>query len=133
MAMTGAPADEVVSQFVARSGLQAEAGEGELVAPDHRFFETLVLGVDAHREALDDTVRGSLAEDWPFERLEILVRLILEAAAFEITGLADVPPRVTLDEYMNVANAFYGGAEPGFINGVLDAIAHNLRPAEMTR
>jgi N utilization substance protein B len=78
-------------------------------------------------------IGGALTTDWTVDRLQILVRLILEAGVFELTERPDVPPRVAINEYVNLAHAFFDGAEPGLINGVLDAIAKAYRGDEMAR
>ena len=61
------------------------------------------------------------------------MRIILEAGVFELTERADVPPRVAINEYVNLAHAFFDGAEPGLVNGVLDAVAKSYRGEEMSR
>ncbi len=56
----------------------------------------------------------------------------MEAGAHEITRRPDIPARVAISEYIDVAHAFFDGAEPGLVNGVLDRIAREHRPGEMT-
>jgi N utilization substance protein B len=60
--------------------------------------------------------------------LEILLRLVLRAGAYELSERRDVPPRVVIAEYVDLADAFFGGKEPGLVNGVLDRLARSLRP-----
>ena len=64
-------------------------------------------------------------------RLETLLRLILEAGAYELAHRPDIPPRVTMSEYVGIAYAFFTGKEPGLANGVLDRLARALRAAEL--
>lgn len=136
MQLGGASAEEAIAQF---TGFKlrpptAEEGEGnDLPAPDPSLFGAIVRGVDNDRARFDAMIAGALTTDWTVERLQILVRLILEAAAFELTARLDVPPRVAINEYVNLAHAFFDGAEPGLINGVLDAIAKTHRGDEMAR
>jgi N utilization substance protein B len=87
--------------------------------------------VTAKREELDRVVGAVLSADWTVERLEIILRRILEAGAYELTERTDVPPRVVITEYVDVAHAFYSGAEPGMVNGVLDQLARRFRDQEM--
>jgi len=122
----GAAPAEVIAQFLAGERPEPEAedrGSIVLPEPDARLFAALVEGVIAVRPQLDAAIARSLATDWTVERLEILVRIILEAGVFELTSMPDIPPKVSINEYVNVAHAFFGGAEPGLINGVLDAVA----------
>ena len=72
-----------------------------------------------------------LAEGWRLTRIDSIVRAILRAAAFELMELADVPPRVVISEYIEVAHAFFEGDEPKVVNGVLDSLARKLRPGEL--
>ena len=55
---------------------------------------------------------------------------LLRAAVYELTEEGETPARVIITQYLDVAHAFYGGREPGFVNGVLDRLARDLRPAE---
>ena len=132
----GATVEDVIAQmtgFKPRSPTSEEGEENELPAPDPALFGAIVRGVSADRENLDAMIGGALTTDWTVERLQILVRLILEAGVFELTARPDVPPRVAINEYVNLAHAFFDGSEPGLINGVLDAIAKAHRGDEMAR
>jgi len=124
--MTGVGVDWVIAQFLSGEAPQPEAEDGAcatLPAPDPDLFAAVVSGVIAHRERLDGIIGTVLTADWTVPRLEILVRLILEAGVFELTFREDIPPKVSINEYVNVANAFFDGAEPGLINGILDSVA----------
>jgi transcription antitermination protein NusB len=98
---------------------------------DETLFADVVRGVAEHRERLDETIAASLSEEWPLRRLETILRLILEAGAYELTHRPDIPPRVTLAEYIAIAHAFFDGKEPGLANGVLNRLARALRGAEL--
>jgi N utilization substance protein B len=98
---------------------------------DETLFADIVRGVARHREHLDETIAASLSEEWPLRRLETILRLILEAGAYELAHRADIPPRVTLSEYIAIAHAFFDGKEPGLANGVLHHLARVLRGAEL--
>jgi len=98
---------------------------------DEKLFADLVRGVERHRERLDETLSAALSEEWPLPRLETILRLILEAGAYELAHRPDIPPRVTLNEYVTIAHAFFDGKEPVLANGVLNRLARALRPAEL--
>jgi transcription antitermination protein NusB len=98
---------------------------------DEKLFSDLVRGVVHHRERLDETISAALSEEWPLPRLETILRLILEAGTYELAHRSDIPPRVTLNEYVTIAHAFFDGKEPVLANGVLNRLARALRPAEL--
>jgi transcription antitermination protein NusB len=98
---------------------------------DETLFADIVRGVAHHRERLDETLAASLSEEWPLRRLETILRLLLEAGAYELAHRPDVPPRVILSEYVAIAHAFFDGKEPGLANGVLNRLARALRAEEL--
>lgn len=105
--------------------------EGLQIRPDTRLFSELVSGASERRAELDAQIEAALAPDWKFERLESLMQAILIAGAYELANRPRVPARVVITEYVEVAHNFYSGAEPGMVNGVLDRLAHSLRPGEL--
>ncbi len=98
---------------------------------DRGLFADIVAGASDRREEIDRAIAAALPEDWPLKRLEMVLRAILRAATYELLVRADVPPRVTINEYLDIAHAFFSGKEPGMVNGVLDRLAHTLRPADL--
>ena len=126
-----APA-EIIEQFLnVRTG---EAGEGGMRRDaDRPLFKDVVEGTVAHKDELEQTVSAALAEDWTWKRVDRLVRAILLAGAYELLHRRDVPPRVAINEYVEIAHAFYDQGEPSFINSVLDRVARQERSAELTR
>lgn len=102
-----------------------------LTPPDEALFAALVRGALERRADLDVMIDGSLGGGWTPERLEAVLRAILRAGAFEISGRPDIPPKVSISEYVDVARAFYSGPEPGLVNAVLDRIARVVRTGEI--
>jgi N utilization substance protein B len=106
--------------------------DGEIYGEaDEKLFSDLVRGVVRHRQRLDETISAALSDEWPLPRLETILRLIVEAGAYELAHRPDIPPRVTLNEYVTIAHAFFDGGEPILANGVLNRLARALRPAEL--
>ena len=106
--------------------------DGDLyVEPDMALLNGIVEGV-AERQADIDAMLSASLQGHALERLELLLRAILRAGSFEILAHADVHPRIAINDYMNVAHGFFGGREPAMVNGVLDRIARDLRPDEMS-
>ena len=93
------------------------------------FFDDLVTGADARRAEIDQLISQRLAEGWSLERLDRPMRAILRAGAYELIARPDVPVGSVISEYVDVAHAFYDKRESGFVNGLLDAIAKEARPA----
>ena len=126
---TGAEPNIVVREFIQfRMGCRFETGDD--VLPDTGLFQAIVGGVYADRAQIDQIISRSLAKNWKFDRLQTILRAILRAGVLEINLKESVPARVIISEYVDVAYAFYGGQEPGMINGVLDSVARSIRPDE---
>ncbi len=120
------PANVVMEFLRHRIG---QEGEGEnFGAADERLFAELVEGASARRAELDVHIVASLTPEWPLERLEIILRAILRAGAYELLARPEVPVRVAISEYLDIAHAFFDGKEPGLVNAVLDRVARTLRP-----
>ena len=62
--------------------------------------------------------------------VEVLLRLILRAGAYEISNRLDIDAALSINEYVAVAEAFFGGTEPRFVNGVLDRLAQEVTPTK---
>jgi transcription antitermination protein NusB len=128
--LSGVAPDAVIAEFrVHRFGREID-GENYGDA-DTALFAEIVKGVIARQAELDRALSGALTPDWPLERLEMVLRAILRAGAFELLALPDVPGRVVISEYLDIAHAFFAGKEPGLVNGVLDHVAHVLRPGDL--
>jgi N utilization substance protein B len=127
---SGASADTIVKEFVEhRIGKNVDGID--LPSADIRLFGNLVRGSIAVADDLDSMIAGVLTEDWSVDRLESILRAVLRGGAYELAHRTDIPPKVAISEYLAVADAFLGDKETALANGVLDRLAHLLRPAEM--
>jgi N utilization substance protein B len=131
MTLIPRPAEQVVAEF--RSHPQAllqETGEdGASPEVDHALFGTIVGGVTEHAADLDGMIAGALSSGNSPDRLEILLRAILRAGAYELHHQSAIPAGVIINDYVDVTHAFFGAKEPGLVNGVLDKLAKGLRAA----
>jgi len=127
--MTDITPNVVVVEYV-KHRLGQEIDGDEFLPADATLFEELVQGTVAHQAELDALIVPALAADWPLERLEMILRAILRVASFELAHRIDVPVKVVITEYVDIAHAFFAGKEPGLINGVLDKLGRQLRPTE---
>ena len=108
--------------------------EGEQYLPaEAAFFRDVVGGVVREQRKLDPLIDDALARSWPLKRIEAILRAVLRAGAYELDQRRDVPARVVVSEYVDVANAFVEREETGMVNAVLDQIARNLRATEFER
>lgn len=111
----------------------ASLDEGLSAEIDPQRMETIVRGVAGDRGGrLDEMIDGALSGGWNAERLESLMRVILRAGIYELLECPDVPARVVINEYVEVARAFFDRNEPGMVNAVLDRLARILRAGEFT-
>jgi N utilization substance protein B len=130
MELGGGNADQVVAEFD-RHRLGKEVEGVSFGDADRKLFGDLVRGVAVGCSDLDSMIAACLSDDWKVERLEAVLRAILRAAAFELSERHDVPPRVVITEYVDLADAFFAGKEPAMVNGVLDCLARAMRPEEL--
>jgi N utilization substance protein B len=131
MDLGGASLPEVLAEFESyRLGKEID-GEQYRDA-DFAFFRDIVSGVVREQQTLDPIVHTTLSAGWPLARVDVTLRAILRAGAYELAGRSDVPARVVIAEYVDVAKAFFEGEVPAMVNGVLDAIARRIRPVEFT-
>ena len=92
---------------------------------DKDFIKKLVAGVDSHRDSLDDLIRP-VAPEWPIEQIARMDRIILRMGAYELTHDKNVPPKVVINEAVELAKAFGGDNSSKFINGVLGTLLRNI-------
>lgn len=107
--------------------------EGErLIGADAAFFRDLVAGVVRMQRRVDSEIDITVEEGWPLRRLDLTLRALLRTAVYELIERRDVPPRVVITEYVDIARAFFeGGDEPGIVNAVLDRIARRERAKDL--
>lgn len=137
MELSGAGVETVVREFADHrfgAGPEGEAaGEGPqdqvLADADEPFFVEIVRGVVTDQAAIDHAIVRRLATGWKLDRLDATVRAILRAGVFELSSRAEIPVEVVIDEYVELAKAFFDPTEAGFVNGALDAVARDVRPA----
>jgi transcription antitermination protein NusB len=134
MAITNAAVDDVLKEFSSQrwKGADEELPE-PLAKPDVRFMGELVRGVITRLEDLDQIISTTLEEKSSVERFEVLLRTILRAGAFELLERTEIPPRVVINEYIEVTHAFFAESEASLVNGILDKLAKKLRTPETVK
>jgi N utilization substance protein B len=124
--MSGAAVPLLLSEFH-RHRLGAEIEGEQFRDADVAFFNDVVSGVDARQNEIDQLVAEHLAEGWTLDRLDRPMRQIVRAGAYELIARADIPTAAIINEYVDVAHAFYEEREAKFVNGLLDAVARRAR------
>jgi transcription antitermination protein NusB len=107
--------------------LGAEIDDDQYAEAEKDFFDDIVAGVLARREEIDTLLGGKLAGGWTLERLDKTMLQILRCGAYEVLARPDVPVGTAISEYVDVAHAFFEKREANFVNGVLDAVAKDVR------
>lgn len=107
--------------------LGREIEDDQYADADVDFFDDVVSGVDARREEIDEKLTEKLADGWTIARLDKTMLQILRAGAYELMARADIKIGVVINEYVDVAKAFFDDREAKFVNGVLDAVAKAVR------
>lgn len=132
MDMAGTDLNAVIDEFV-RLRFPRAPGDEAAAGADPTFFTDLLRGVVRRQRDIDPLVDQQLAEGWRLTRIDAIVRAILRAGVLELMERTDVPARVVINEYINVAHSFFSGEEPKVVNGVLDKLGRRLRAAEFER
>jgi len=132
MELTEAKLADVIAEFETLRLGQEIDGETYRDA-DESWFRGIVAGVVRDQREIDPQIHETLPGDWPLARMHTLLRALLRAGVFELRSRKDVPARVIISEYLDVAKAFFDEDEPGLVNGVLDNIAHQLRSSEFSK
>jgi transcription antitermination protein NusB len=129
MDMSGIDLNEVIAEFeVHRLGKEIEGCQYR--DAEAAFFRDLVEGVVREQLKIDPLIDRQLAEGWRLTRVDSILRAILRAGAYEILERSDVPARVAISEYVDIAHAFFSDEEPKVVNGILDGLGHKARPNE---
>lgn len=132
MDLTGKGVTEVLGEFEAHwIGREIE---GDQYKPAERgLFRDIIRGVLDHQVALDRAADRILADGWPLARVEALLRAVLRAGSFELAHAKDVPVKVVVSEYVDIAASFLDKDEVGMANAVLDRYAREVRAEEWAR
>lgn len=129
MDVAGTPVNDIYAEFESH-WIGREVEGSQYLPAEAAFFRDIVGGVVEAQRRLDPVVDKALEGGWPLKRIEALMRAVLRAGAWELSARSDVPARVVITEYVDVANAFLDRDETGMVNAVLDQLARQFRTAE---
>jgi N utilization substance protein B len=135
----GETAETVIDQFV-RYRLGGLPGpehlggggfeEGRVPGAHVPLFNRIVRTAVLEQDRLDKLIAAALPPEWPMARLDPVLRALLRAGGAELAMADGPPPRVVINEYLDVAHGFFTGEEPRMVNGLLDRLARDLRPGD---
>jgi len=132
MDIAGTDLNEILAEFESLR-LGNEVDGDKYLPAEAAFFRDIVRGVVADQRELDPAIDQALAKGWPLKRVEALLRAVLRAGCYELVSKTDIPARVIVSEYVDVANAFVDRDETGMVNAVLDMLARSTRDQEFDR
>src|SRR5436309_10207286 len=132
MDFAGTGLNEILAEFESH-WIGREVEGAQYLPAEAAFFRDVVSGVVREQRTLDPLVDEALAKGWPLKRIEAILRAVLRAGAYELRHRSDVPARVVVSEYVDVANAFVDREETGMVNAVLDQIGRQFRGDEFGR
>lgn len=96
---------------------------------DNKLFENIARGVVVAQREIDPHIQNHLADGWRLSRIDSTLRAILRAGSYELLVREDIPLKVVISEYVDIAHAFFDGDEPKVVNAVLDRIGRQARGA----
>ncbi len=129
MDLAGTGLNEIFAEFESH-WLGGEVEGAQYMPAEAAFFRDIVGGVVREQGRLDPMIDAALARGWPLKRIETVLRAVLRAGAYELAHRSDIPARVVVTEYVDVAGAFVDKEETGMVNAVLDQLARQMRAAD---
>lgn len=130
MEVSGATTEDVIADFIAGKLPRETEATYASAEGDLDLFKLLVEQAVDRQATLDRAIARHLSKGWRLERIDAVARAILRAGAAELEQRTDIPVAVVIDEYVEIAKAFFEGPEPGFINAALDAASRDLRGSD---
>ena len=109
--------------------LGKEIEDDQYAPAETAYFDDVVSGAIARIEEIDTLIASKLADGWTVARMDKTMLQILRCGAYELLARADVPMKAAISEYVDVAHAFFDQREANFVNGVLDSVSKEARPA----
>jgi N utilization substance protein B len=131
MDVAGTALSDILAEF--ESHWIGREVEGEQYLPaEAAFFRDIVSGVLREQRVLDPLIDDALTKGWPLKRLDTILRAVLRAGGYELGHRSDVPGRVIVSEYSDIAAAFVEREEIGMVNAVLDQLGRHFRATEFS-
>ncbi|WP_374516133.1 transcription antitermination factor NusB [Brevundimonas sp.] len=126
MELAGEGVETVISEF-ANHRFDADIEGQPLAEADEAWFADVVRGVVERQRDVDAAIKARLASNWRLERIDSTLRALLRAGAWELRERREIPKEIVIDEYVELAKAFFDDAEARFVNAALDGVARDVR------
>lgn len=126
MELAGAGVETVIREF-SDHRFQGDLDGQTLADADEAYFADICRGVVADQVRIDRAIAARLAQGWRLERLDATLRALLRCGAWELIDRPETPREVVIDEYVELAKAFFDDAEARFVNAALDGVARDVR------
>ena len=94
---------------------------------DTDFLKKVVVGVYQNEKKITKIIECNLSENWLIDRVDLTMKAIISLAIYELMSYENIPLQVIINEYVSIANQYLDKSNTGFINGILDNIAKNIR------
>lgn len=124
------PLETIIREF-SEHRLEAKLDDIELPPADGAHFEFVLRGVVDHQTLIDRALDGRLQKNWSLPRLDSTLRAILRCGVQELLNAPEIPKKVVISQYADIAHAFFEGAEGGMANALLDNVAHAIEAGEI--
>jgi N utilization substance protein B len=111
----------------AENAITMDEEQVELSEFDTTYFVALIRGVMVKKEAIEESLSQFLNEKWPYDRMDGTLRALLLCALYELTYATDIDAKVIIQEYVDLAYAFFNKNEPKMVNALLDQVAKAVR------
>ena len=132
MDLAGTGLNEILAEFESH-WIGREVEGAQYLPAEAAFFRDIVAGVVRDQTRLDPVIDEALSKGWSLQRIDAILRAVLRAGAYELEHRKDVPGKVVVSEYVDVAHAFVERDETGMVNAVLEQIARQFRNEEFAR
>src|SRR5437764_9638024 len=132
MDIAGAGINDIFAEFEGH-WLGGEVEGDKYLPAEAAFFRDVVSGVVRDQAKLDPLIDDALQKGWPLQRIDAILRAVLRAGSYELEHRQDVPGRVLVSEYVDVAHAFVEKDETGVVSAVLDHVARHFGAHGFTR
>jgi N utilization substance protein B len=129
--MTESSTGSVIDEFIGHRLGQADVEASRGANANETLFKELVRGVEIRSDEVRHIIEPLLTKGWAYDRLDVILRCILRLGTFEMLSRVEVPAKVIIGEYVDLADAFFSESEPGVVNGILDRVARGTRPGEL--
>jgi N utilization substance protein B len=133
MDLAGTDLNDVIAEFLNDRLSSGDNRDEMLAGADRVFFADILRAVVRRQREIDPIIDEQLATGWRLVRVDSILRAILRGGVAELLDRYDVPARVAISEYVNVARVFFDEDEPRVVNGILDKLARRLRTGEFEK